>query len=149
MWLEIRGKIFQAAKEQLTLTFFIEISQNNWFVFRPPWQGLSDLQNMQLKWPRQIKSSGVQRWRRKKLTTEPEFRSCRRMSWRLWQVETSKYPAASLSAQKRLCLPLSCKHNFPHWSSSSPMRCFLAAHWGCLSHRIVGSVGSGRCWFVY
>ena len=21
--------------------------------------------------------------------------------------------------------------------------------WGCLSHRIVGSVGSGRCWFVY
>ena len=22
-------------------------------------------------------------------------------------------------------------------------------HWGCLSHRIVGSVGSGRCWFVY
>ena len=22
-------------------------------------------------------------------------------------------------------------------------------HWGCLSHRIVGSVRSGRCWFVY
>ena len=118
---KLGGKFFQAEKEQLTFTFFVEISQNNWFVFRPPWQGLSDLQNMQLKWPRQIKSGGVQRWRRKELTT---FRSSRRMSWRLWQVDTTKYPAASLSAQKRLCLPLSCKHNFTHWSSSSPMQCF-------------------------
>ena len=23
------------------------------------------------------------------------------------------------------------------------------AHWGCLSHRLVGSVSWGRCWFVY
>ena len=22
-------------------------------------------------------------------------------------------------------------------------------HWGCLSHKLVGSTGSGRCWFVY
>ena len=22
-------------------------------------------------------------------------------------------------------------------------------HWGCLSHKLVDSVGSGRCWFIY
>ena len=27
--------------------------------------------------------------------------------------------------------------------------CCTHTHWGCLSHRIVGSVGLGRCWFVY
>ena len=25
----------------------------------------------------------------------------------------------------------------------------VCGHWGCLSHKLVGSVGSGRCWFVY
>ena len=25
----------------------------------------------------------------------------------------------------------------------------LCSHWGCLSHKLVRSVGSGRCWFVY
>ena len=31
--MEIRGKSFQAAKEKLTFTFFVEISQYNLFVF--------------------------------------------------------------------------------------------------------------------
>ena len=26
---------------------------------------------------------------------------------------------------------------------------FSLTHWGCLSHKLVASVGSGHCWFVY
>ena len=34
-------------------------------------------------------------------------------------------------------------------SEGSGKSCFNSNHWDCLNHRIVGNVGSGRCWFVY
>ena len=57
---------------------------------------------------------------------------CRKLlKYALW---AKKMAASAMRADSTLC---------PTLMNTPP------DHWGCLSHRIVRSVGSGRCWFVY
>ena len=51
--------------------------------------------------------------------------------------------------QSKLIIPHRARHNNEGEVVRSKCGKTSTRHWGCLSHKLVGSVGSGRCWFVY
>ena len=55
----------------------------------------------------------------------------------------------SMPKTSRKCFPKFCRLQN---HLVAVMRCakqWWVGQWGCLSHKFIGSVGSGRCWFVY
>ena len=61
-------------------------------------------------------------------------------SWKLYVYDFPFFSSSLACLEPKLEL-------FEVWEIN--VRQIIANYWGCLSHRIVGSVGSGRCWFVY